>query len=265
MKHSDLQPRFSTRILSSRIFRLAALASLAAALFAGLAVSPSRATAQQSAPAAPSAPTDQSAPAAQSQSSASQPAIAAPTQEEQEHGFLVNGPIVKWTAKTTGLSIDTTVNIYLIFNFAIIVFAIVIPLVKIVPRMLRKRSESLNQNLQTAREATADANTRLGAIEARLAGLDAEVQRFRAQVEVESLEDEKRIKAALEEESARIVAAAGQEIGSAAAQARRALRQFAAGLAIEQAEKQLQLTPETDRALIAEFISDVSGSKGGAN
>jgi F-type H+-transporting ATPase subunit b len=59
------------------------------------------------------------------------------------------------------------------------------------------------------------------------------------------------------------VAAAEQEIGVAAAQARRTLRHFAADLAIEQAAKHLVLTPETDRALIAEFVSDVA--KGGLN
>ena len=48
---------------------------------------------------------------------------------------------------------------------------------------------------------------------------------------------EARIKATLEEESARIVAAAEQEIGVAAAQAKRGLRNFAADLAIEQAAK----------------------------
>ena len=94
------------------------------------------------------------------------------------------------------------------------------------------------------------------------------MHKFRAQVEQESLEDEKRIKAALSEESARIVAAAEQEIGVAAAQARRGLRNFAADLAIEQAAKQLALTPETDRALIAEFVAGVAADgtgKGGKN
>ena len=46
------------------------------------------------------------------------------------------------------------------------------------------------------------------------------------------------------------MAAAEQEIGVAVAQAKRGLRSFAADLAIEQAEKQIKLTPETDRALI---------------
>jgi F-type H+-transporting ATPase subunit b len=49
----------------------------------------------------------------------------------------------------------------------------------------------------------------------------------------------------------------------AAAQARRGLRHFAADLAIDQATKQLVLTAETDRALIAEFVGDVT--KGGQN
>jgi hypothetical protein len=50
-------------------------------------------------------------------------------------------------------------------------------------------------------------------------------------------------------------------------QAKRGLRSFAADLAIGQAEKQIALTPETDRALIAEFVAGVAGDavKGGKN
>ena len=65
------------------------------------------------------------------------------------------------------------------------------------------------------------------------------------------MEDEKRIKAALGEESARIVAAAEQEIDVAVTQAKRGLRNFAADLAIGQAEKQIELDardrPRADR------------------
>jgi F-type H+-transporting ATPase subunit b len=100
-------------------------------------------------------------------------------------------------------------------------------------------------------------------VEAKLASIGEEIGKFRAEVERESTQDEARIKATLEEESTRIVASAEQEIGVAAAQARRTLRHFAADLAIDQAAKQLVLTPETDRALIAEFVGDVA--KGGMN
>jgi F-type H+-transporting ATPase subunit b len=140
-----------------------------------------------------------------------------------------------------------------------------IPLVRIMPKLLRKRSEKIRADLETARKTTQDANTRLSAVEAKLASLDQEIVRFRTEVEQQIAQDEQRGKAALEEESARIVASAEQEISVAAAQAKRSLRHFAADLAIDQAVKQLVLTPETDRALIAEFVSETGrdGMNGG--
>jgi F-type H+-transporting ATPase subunit b len=95
-------------------------------------------------------------------------------------------------------------------------------------------------------------------VEAQLSRLDEEIAKIREQVEQESKQDEQRIKASIEEERARIVASAEQEISVAAAQARRGLRHFAADLAIEQAARQLTLTPETDRALIADFVRETS-------
>jgi F-type H+-transporting ATPase subunit b len=175
---------------------------------------------------------------------------------------------VQSLARVLHLDIQTTIYLLLGINFAIIFFGVVIPLSRVMPKLFRKRSETLSHDLQTAREATTDAQSRLSAVEAKLAGLGEEMQKFRAQVEQDSLEDEKRIKASLSEESARIVAAAEQEISVAAAQVRRGLRDFAADLAIEQASKQLALTPETDRALIAEFVAGVSADaagKGGRN
>jgi F-type H+-transporting ATPase subunit b len=134
-----------------------------------------------------------------------------------------------------------------------------------VPKLLRTRGEKVRTDLDAARKATAQANLRLGAIEAKLSGLDGEIAQIRAQVEEESKQDEVRIKSTLADESARIVVAAEQEIEASAAQARRALRHFAADLAIDQAARQLTFTPETDRALIAEFLGDanLSGTKGG--
>ena len=180
----------------------------------------------------------------------------------QEEEFL-HAPIVQSLARVLHLPVETTMWIFLGINFAIIVFAIVIPLGRMLPKIIHKRSETLSVDLKTAREATRDAQARLSAVEAKLAGLGEEMRNFRAQIEQESLEDEKRIKASIGEESARIVAAAEQEIGVAAAQARRSLRTFAADLAIEQAAKQLTLTPDTDRALIEELVAGVASDGAG--
>ena len=221
-------------------------------------IAPIRAVAEQPAAAghAPSAAAQTPKPAEASQSS-----------EDEEQAFL-HSSSVQSIARILHLKLDTAVDIFLGINFAIIFLAIVIPLGKLMPKIIRKRSQTLSHDLQTARDATAEAQARLSAVEAKLAGLDEEMRNFRAQVEQESLEDEKRIKAALNEESARIVETAEQEIGVAAAQARRSLRNFAADLAIEHATKQLALTPDDDRAVIAEFVSVVAGDgpdKGGKN
>ena len=253
MKYSLPHVRVSPCV-SSWTFRFAVLTVLAAVPV----IAPIRAATQQPAAAGP-------APSAAAETP--KPAEAPQSSEDEEQAFL-HSSSVQAVARILHLKLDTAVDLFLGINFAIIFFAIAIPLTRLGPKIIRKRSRTLRHNLQTAREATADAQARLSAVEAKLAGLDEEIRNFRAQVEQESLEDEKRIKAALGEESARIVAAAEQEIGVAAAQAKRGLRNFAADLAIEQATKQLVLTPEADRAVIAEFIAGVAGDgrgKGGKN
>jgi F-type H+-transporting ATPase subunit b len=230
------------------IFRFVSLLALAALLMAPLR------TAAQTVPRAPDA--------AGAQVGGSAPTETQKAAESEEDQFL-HASAVQAVGRLLHLDLNTTVRLFLGINFAIIFFAIAIPLTRMGPKFLRKRSETVRQSLETARAATADAQARLRAVEAKLAGLGEEMEKLRAQVEQESLEDEKRIKAAMSEESARIVAAAEQEIGLAATQAKRGLRDFAADLAIEQASKQLVLTPETDGALIAEFIADVAGDRSG--
>jgi F-type H+-transporting ATPase subunit b len=234
--------------LLALLFHSFLVATLAAALF----TAPFRAAAQARTPAPGASPAAATAPPPGSAASE------APASEEDQEKTFLHAPIVQSVARVLHLSVDTTVDILLGINFAIIFLLVAIPLGRLMPRIVRKRSQTLSDSLQTARQATTDSQARLNAVEAKLAGLDEEMQKLRAQVEQESLEDEKRIKAALGEESARIVASAEQEIGVAAAQARRGLRNFAADLAIEQAAKQVTLTLETDRALIAEFIAGVA-------
>jgi F-type H+-transporting ATPase subunit b len=243
-------------------------AILLPAFFAvAFALAPLRAAAQApNAGQAPNAtPANSTAASAPADNSTTPPA---PKSQEEQEQALLHAPIVQSLARMLHLNLDTTIFLLLGINFAIIFFGIAIPLGRLMPKIIRKRSQTLSQDLETARAATADAQSRLSAVEAKLAGLGEEMQKFRNQVEQDSIEDEKRIKAALSDESARIVAAAEQEIGAAAAQIRRELRNFAADLAIDQASRQLNLTPETDRALIAEFVAGVSADasgKGGRN
>jgi len=237
---------------------------LLAVLVAGSALVPSRLSAQASAPAA------QQAPAAASQ--AANPSAADEKAASKEETSTIDAyrhsPAVTALARLLHLNVETAARIFEIFNFLIVAFGIGIPLFRLMPKILRKRKETVRANLESARKVTADANSRLSAIELKLAGLDQEIAQIRVQVEEEVKQDETRIKATLVEESARIVAAAAQELDVAAAQAKRGLRHYAADLAIDQAARQLVLTPQTDQALIAEFLSDVNlqgATKGGQN
>ena len=225
-----------------------------AALVAVVAVAPFRLAAQDSAPAASSQPA-----AAAAETAKPEPAKA----EEEDNNIYRHTALVEAAGKVLHLPVETMARIFEIINFAIIALAIGIPLAKFMPKVIRKRSQTLRHDIESARKATGDANARLSAIEAKLSGLDQEIALVRAQVEQESLADQSRIQASLKDESERIVAAAEQEIAVAAAQARRGLRYFAADLAIEQATRQLVLSPEADRALIAEFSADLA--KGGQN
>ena len=189
----------------------------------------------------------------------------AKSSDSTEEPFL-HAPMVRAFARLMHMNLDTAGWLFEIINSAILIFAIGYPLTRVLPKILRKRSETLKADLNAAQKLNAEAGERLKVVEAKLAKLDDEVSAMRLQMEEESKEDEVRVRAAIVDESARIVAAAEQEIVAAASQARRGLQSFAAELAIDQAAKQLVLTPETDKALIAEFVSTAGGSaQGGKN
>jgi F-type H+-transporting ATPase subunit b len=188
--------------------------------------------------------------------------------EEHENDEYRHAAVVQSLARWLHMDVETAARTFEFFNVGVVVLGIVIPLVRIMPRLMRGRSQKIQANIDAARKTTEDANRRLSAVEAKLAGLDEEIAKFRFEMEQQIVQDEQRGKAAIEEESARIVASAEQEISLAAAQAKRSLRHFAADLAIEQAARQLVLTPDTDRALIAEFVRETGrdgANRGGKN
>jgi F-type H+-transporting ATPase subunit b len=183
--------------------------------------------------------------------------------EEPGDNAFRHSKIIKSAARILHISVEATARSFELINIAIVVLAIGIPLYRFLPGYLHNRSLKLGTDIESARRQAEDANSRLSAIETKLTHLDEEIAKFRAELEAETKQDEARIQAALETERTRIVASVEQEIGAAAAHARRGLRRFAAELAVDRAARQMTITPETDRALIAEFVSDVKN--GGAN
>jgi F-type H+-transporting ATPase subunit b len=118
-----------------------------------------------------------------------------------------------------------------------------------------------------ARTATEEASARLSSVEERLSKLDDQIAAMRAQAEKDSAFDEQRIKASIEEDKKKILAAAEQEIAAATALAHRQIQQYAAELTIDQAARKLVVTADTDRLLVQNFARRLMGdeSKEGHN
>jgi F-type H+-transporting ATPase subunit b len=153
-----------------------------------------------------------------------------------------------------------------VLNFAVLAVLVGWFLAKTLPKTFRDRTSAIQKHLVDARVATEEANARMGGIEDRLAQLDGQIATLRAQSEKDSAADEARIKAALEEERAKILASAEQEIVAATLHAQRQLQQYAAELAIEQAAKKLTISAETDRLLVRDFARRLGDDvKGGQN
>jgi F-type H+-transporting ATPase subunit b len=241
------------------ISRCASHFLLLIALMLGIMAAPLGALAQEAAPAAPAA---QSQSQPKSESVFKQEHKAEKAEEADETDAYRHSASVKWFANLLHLDVETAAKIFEYINFAVILLAVGIPLTKMLPAAMRKRSAKLSAELEVAQAKTQDANDRLKIVEEKLAGLDSEIAAIRRQVEDQMRDDEVRSKALIEEETARIVAGAEQEIAVAAAQAQRGLKQFAADLAIDRAVSQLTIDAETDRALFAEFALDVAGKPG---
>lgn len=182
---------------------------------------------------------------------------------EEDNSAFRHSANVQALANMLHLNVETTAKSLEFINFGIVALLIVIPIVRILPRAIRKRSETIQSQLKDARTATEDANARLSSVEQRLSKLDEEISSIQRQVEKDSASDEARIKASMEEERKRIVDSASHEIDAAMMAARRELKKVAAEMAVDRAVSRLALTPELDRRLVDEFARELGN--GGSN
>jgi F-type H+-transporting ATPase subunit b len=162
-------------------------------------------------------------------------------------------PTVVKIGALLGMGPETAANVFTIFNLVILVTAIGYGLGKTLPKAFKKRTTAIQRQLVDARTATEEASSRLSSVEERLAKLDGQIAAMRTQAEADSAREEQRIRASVEEEKLKIIAATEAEIQSATTLARREIQRYAADLAIDQAARKLVVTPETDRVLVTSF------------
>ena len=204
---------------------------------------------------------------ARAQQPAAQPAAAPqgehmdePETHAQMEAFR-HSAAVQSMARLLHLSTESTARIIEDMNSGILIAAILWFLFRFVPKVFRKRNETLQKQLLDARLAAAEANERLAVVEERLSKLGIEIDAIREQTERDMVNDEKRIQESIEAERQRIIASAEQEIDAAGAAAQRDLKKFAAQLAVNRARQEIRLSPEDDRALIRSFGENLKGER----
>lgn len=186
--------------------------------------------------------------------------VDAPETNQELEAFR-HAPAVQSLARRFNVSTEFMAKLLEDLNSAILIAAILWFILRVVPKMYRKRTETLQKQLFDARMATSEANEKLVAIEERLSKLGAEIDEIRQQTERDSASDEKRIQESLEAEKQRLVSSVEQEIEAAGAAARRDLKSYAASLAVERAMAELRLSEDDDRALVRSFGSDLRGER----
>ncbi len=212
----------------------------------------------------------ESAPVAANSGTSSTPEAQSPEknkQEEDPNEAYRHSATVRALGAKLGMNPEQAATAFTVANFAVLVLLVGWFLIRTLPKVFRDRNTTIQKHLVDARTATEEASARLNNVEARLGKLDEQIAAMRAQAEKDAAADEQRIKASVEEEKQKILAATEQEIASATVNAQRQIQQYAAELAIGQAAKKLVVSAETDRLLIQQFARRLTGddSKEGHN
>lgn len=186
-------------------------------------------------------------------------------QEKDESDEYRHSAMVQKMGRMLGMNPEQAATAFEVLNFVMLAVGLGFVAVKTLPKAFRERNSAIQRHLVDARTATEEAGARLKAVENRLSRLDEEIAGMRRQIEADTARDEQRMKASIEEETAKILAAADAEIQSATATARRELQRHAAELAIEHAAQRLVISAETDRLLVQGFAQQLTGDKGAQN
>jgi F-type H+-transporting ATPase subunit b len=171
---------------------------------------------------------------------------------EQERSYR-ESPMVTKLGSFIGMKPGQASTAFTVTNLLILLAGVGFMLVKSLPKAFKSRSAGIQKQIVDARVATEEARTRLSSVEDRLSKLDGQIAAMLTQAEADAVKEEQTIRAAIEDEKARILQSAQTEIQSATLNARRELQKYAAELAVDQAAHKLVVTPEADRFLIEGF------------
>jgi len=144
-------------------------------------------------------------------------------------------------------------------NFLVLAGGLMYLAGKMVPPIYAARTQSILKDMSESQKIRADAEARAAEVERRLAGLQAEIAVLRAESQRESQAETQRLASHTAAEIAKIQAQSEREIAAAGKAARTELKRYAAGLAVDLAEKKIRarMTPATEDGLVRNFVRDL--------
>jgi F0F1-type ATP synthase membrane subunit b/b' len=148
-------------------------------------------------------------------------------------------------------------------NFAILAAGLGYLIVKTLPPYFRSRTIDIQKGIAEAQALKADAEKRAAQMEARLAALGTEIEKFRTEAHSEMENEGKRIAEETARQMRRLEQQIQVEIETAAKNARRELKIFAAKLSLDLAEQRIRtrLDASTEAGLIEDFVKDLEASR----
>jgi len=126
--------------------------------------------------------------------------------------------------------------------------------------LLQSRSEQIRRNLEAGQKAKVEAEAIAKGVEAKMANLDRVISELRAAAHADLEREAQRIRTEAEAAMARIEQHTAIEIVSIGKHAQIELRQYAAGLAMDLAERKIRerMTPDVQATLLDNFAGDIS-------
>lgn len=132
---------------------------------------------------------------------------------------------------------------------------------QVLPPVFRRNADKISESITKATAAKAKADQKLMEAAAKLASLEEEVARFRAQAQNEAAAELERLRGMTRLDIDKIGVAAQAEIEAAERAARVELRALAAKLAVDRAESLVarKMTPAVQEAMINSFVQSLQG------
>ena len=151
-------------------------------------------------------------------------------------------------------------------NFALLAGGLGYLIAKNAPAFFADRSKKIVEDIDEARRFGEEAEACAAAVEERLANLEVEIAAMRRESQAAIAAESERLKTYAAAEAAKIQEAAEREIEAAGKAARLELRRYAAGLAIDLAQRKIQarMTPEAQDGLVRGFLQDLKNPPSGA-